>query len=86
MDPRNVQEQALAYVRRLSTESASDSSAKADDLLLFLYRVRDAGTPVAGLEQVLHDLEADPDVVFRSPDRLGAVKDVLRRIARPSPR
>lgn len=58
-------------------------AAKADDLLRFLYRIRDAlpSVPFPGLAQLLHALESDPDSVFTSEDRRRMLIEILQRLS-----
>jgi hypothetical protein len=81
MQSPDLHEQALAFVRLVASPDPAASAARADDILLLLYRVRDTTPTIAGLEPILHDLEADPDALFHSEDRRRGLIDILRRVA-----
>jgi hypothetical protein len=74
---------AATYLQMLLQDSPAELATHADDLLLFLYRVRDAfpAVPVPGLAELLHALESDPDGVFTTEERRDILIDLIRRVS-----
>jgi hypothetical protein len=83
MTVEELRAQSVAFLKLLSNNSPAECARHADDLLLFLYRIRDAfpSFPFPGLAQLLHALESDPDSVFASEERRRTLTDLLQRLS-----
>lgn len=85
--------QAAALLRELLGHAGSQNNLKPDDLLLFLYRLRDGynvvrstrgrptGTSFGSLPDILYQLESRPDAALQSEEWRSRIESLLRELA-----
>ena len=85
--------QAAALLRELLEHAGSQNDLKPDDLLLFLYRLRDGysivrsmrghstGTSFENLPDILYQLESRPDAALQSEEWRSRIESLLRELA-----
>ena len=81
---RSSLQNLIRFENVLENGGPEEWGAIADDLLLLLNRLHDASIrpPVAGLDDMLHALEADPDGAMRSLEFRRSVLRLLSRFTR----
>lgn len=89
-------ETARALLRRMQQTPFAERSTLADELLLFLYRLKDeyaivestsrsiSGKSFAVLQTVIYDLESAPDATMHSEETVGFLRTLLEEIVRGS--
>ncbi|MGH2569333.1 MAG: hypothetical protein ACRDGA_13425 [Bacteroidota bacterium] len=85
---------ARSLLGRLNESSPADVPAIADDLLLFLYRLKDeyiivrsssrfiTGTSFAVLHDLIYHLESSPDIAMRNPSTVDFIHTLLEDLTR----
>lgn len=92
-DRRDVTHQAEEFLRQLRDPQSGGTAVSADDLLLFLYRLRDGysivrsgsgrfkGPTFAFIHELLYQLESRPDETLASAEWRELIESLLHELA-----
>lgn len=92
-ESRQIALETRAILRRLQEGTETQSAAVADDLLLFLYRLRDGfrivtstskrfrGTSFDFLQELLYQLESRPDATLQSGEWRELIETLLQDLS-----
>ena len=92
-EARKLIQEAQSLLKRLNEEPLDGSSAMADDVLVFCYRLRDGyrivrsasrqfhGPTFSSLNGLLYELESNPDETMKSPEWRSVLENVLSALS-----